>query len=55
MGLQGGLNVYQYAPNPVRWIDPLGLTKCCPCTALALYWPPDLPPVLVRTAVRVRS
>ncbi|QVN23348.1 RHS repeat-associated core domain-containing protein [Burkholderia pyrrocinia] len=25
IGLQGGLNVYQYAPNPTAWIDPLGL------------------------------
>nr|WP_230947547.1 TNT domain-containing protein [Burkholderia territorii] len=25
----------------MRWIDPLGLTKCCPCTALAPYWPPN--------------
>ncbi|BBQ01384.1 hypothetical protein BSFA1_65120 (plasmid) [Burkholderia sp. SFA1] len=25
IGLQGGLNVYQYAPNPIEWIDPLGL------------------------------
>nr|WP_245169455.1 RHS repeat-associated core domain-containing protein [Burkholderia seminalis] len=30
IGLAGGVNVYQYAPNPVHWIDPLGLTKC-PC------------------------
>ena len=22
----GGLNQYQYCPNPVEWIDPLGLT-----------------------------
>ncbi|WP_309487037.1 MULTISPECIES: hypothetical protein [Escherichia] len=27
MGLRGGLNLYAYAPNPVSWIDPLGL-KC---------------------------
>ncbi|ENZ8713709.1 RHS repeat-associated core domain-containing protein [Klebsiella aerogenes] len=27
IGLAGGLNVYQYAPNPLSWIDPLGL-KC---------------------------
>lgn len=26
-GLRGGLNPYQYAPNPVNWIDPLGLVK----------------------------
>ncbi|MCQ9454915.1 polymorphic toxin type 47 domain-containing protein [Citrobacter portucalensis] len=27
MGLNGGINLYQYAPNPLSWIDPLGL-KC---------------------------
>ncbi|WP_130910191.1 RHS repeat-associated core domain-containing protein [Pseudomonas sp. Sample_9] len=27
IGLAGGLNVYQYAPNPVQWIDPLGLAR----------------------------
>ena len=27
IGLAGGINVYQYAPNPVGWIDPFGL-KC---------------------------
>lgn len=25
IGLLGGLNNYQYAPNPIAWIDPLGL------------------------------
>ena len=25
IGLEGGNNLYQYAPNPVVWIDPLGL------------------------------
>ncbi|MEZ2603178.1 RHS repeat-associated core domain-containing protein [Kluyvera intermedia] len=25
VGLRGGLNLYQYAPNPLSWIDPLGL------------------------------
>ncbi|WP_240327249.1 RHS repeat-associated core domain-containing protein [Burkholderia sp. IDO3] len=25
IGLQGGLNTYQYAPNGTEWIDPLGL------------------------------
>ncbi|MEN8513847.1 RHS repeat-associated core domain-containing protein [Burkholderia sp. RS02] len=29
IGLAGGINVYQYAPNPVGWIDPLGLSKQC--------------------------
>lgn len=27
IGLQGGWNLYQYAPNPLGWIDPLGLYK----------------------------
>jgi RHS repeat-associated protein len=26
IGLSGGNNLYRYAPNPVNWIDPLGLT-----------------------------
>lgn len=26
IGLAGGINPYQYAPNPVNWIDPLGLS-----------------------------
>lgn len=25
IGLAGGINLYQYAPNPISWIDPLGL------------------------------
>ncbi len=28
IGLAGGLNVYQYAPNPLGWVDPWGLAKC---------------------------
>ncbi len=28
IGLLGGLNLYAYAPNPLSWIDPLGLTPC---------------------------
>ncbi|EBD1256639.1 RHS repeat-associated core domain-containing protein [Salmonella enterica subsp. arizonae serovar 62:z4,z32:-] len=27
IGLSGGLNLYSYAPNPLSWIDPLGLYK----------------------------
>ena len=27
IGLLGGPNSYQYAPNPILWIDPLGLAK----------------------------
>ncbi|MDN7908563.1 RHS repeat-associated core domain-containing protein [Burkholderia diffusa] len=26
IGLQGGLNAYAYAPNPIAWVDPLGLS-----------------------------
>ncbi|WNW12477.1 RHS repeat-associated core domain-containing protein [Pseudomonas sp. DTU_2021_1001937_2_SI_NGA_ILE_001] len=28
IGLAGGLNLYAYAPNPLGWADPLGLSKC---------------------------
>jgi len=27
IGLAGGINAYQYAPNPIGWIDPLGLAR----------------------------
>jgi len=27
IGLNGGLNIYVYAPNPIQWTDPLGLAK----------------------------
>ncbi|GAB2879005.1 hypothetical protein GCM10027180_06670 [Microbulbifer echini] len=31
IGLHGGVNNYQYALNPIRWIDPYGLkSKDCP-------------------------
>ncbi|MGY3942930.1 polymorphic toxin type 46 domain-containing protein [Aeromonas tecta] len=33
IGLAGGLNNYQYAPNPTGWVDPLGLMfKAANCT-----------------------
>lgn len=25
IGLEGGINLYQYAPNPITWVDPWGL------------------------------
>jgi len=31
IGMIGGLNLYSYAPNPINWIDPLGLkSRKCP-------------------------
>ncbi|WP_226288411.1 RHS repeat-associated core domain-containing protein [Burkholderia arboris] len=46
IGLQGGLNVWQYAPNPIGWIDPLGLSKQCAkclpsCNDIASQGPKD--------------
>ncbi|CAN7171803.1 DUF6531 domain-containing protein [Acidovorax sp. LjRoot129] len=29
IGLQGGLNLHQYAPNPISWIDPWGWARDC--------------------------
>ncbi|RQR70883.1 type IV secretion protein Rhs, partial [Burkholderia sp. Bp9012] len=31
IGYAGGHNLWQYAPNPIEWSDPLGLSKRCPC------------------------
>jgi RHS repeat-associated protein len=28
IGLNGGPHLQQYSPNPISWIDPLGLTTC---------------------------
>jgi RHS repeat-associated protein len=37
----GGLNLYSYAPNPIGWMDPLGLTPCqkkkCAAHLSAIY------------------
>ncbi|HHW3172682.1 TPA: RHS repeat-associated core domain-containing protein, partial [Proteus mirabilis] len=30
IGLAGGINLYAYAPNPLSYIDPLGLKPCAP-------------------------
>ena len=27
ISLAGGINLYQYAPNPIDWVDPFGLAK----------------------------
>ncbi|EUC19011.1 RHS repeat-associated core domain containing protein-containing protein [Burkholderia sp. BT03] len=34
IGLAGGINVYQYAPNPITWVDPLGLRFDSPAEKL---------------------
>jgi RHS repeat-associated protein len=32
IGFSGDINLYTYSPNPISWIDPLGLQrKPCPC------------------------
>ncbi|WP_404935971.1 RHS repeat domain-containing protein [Providencia stuartii] len=36
IGLAGGLNLYQYAPNPLTWVYPLGLK--CWSTARKDFW-----------------
>ncbi|MBK0124833.1 RHS repeat protein [Pantoea sp. S61] len=28
IGLMGGLNLYGYVPDPLNWVDPLGLSSC---------------------------
>ncbi len=37
IGLAGGLNEYAYAPNPLNWVDPLGLSKCSSSETQKLY------------------
>ena len=36
IGLFGGYNFYQYAPNPSEWVDPFGLS--CWAAAKKEYW-----------------
>ena len=35
IGLAGGINLYQYAPNPLTWVDPWGLS--CGATGSDLH------------------
>nr|WP_240754569.1 RHS repeat-associated core domain-containing protein [Lampropedia aestuarii] len=47
IGLFGGDNLYQFAPNPTEWVDPLGLNKknkvncgkCEPCWKIGVADP----------------
>ncbi|MGV8888819.1 MAG: RHS repeat-associated core domain-containing protein [Pseudomonas sp.] len=55
--LAGGLNGYQYTPNPTGWVDPLGLNANCPpkrkqSIVCANPGEPELPDVSRRGAFR---
>jgi RHS repeat-associated protein len=43
IGLAGGLNLYQYAPNPIGWVDPAGLSPKCRLTGVVHEKATDLP------------
>lgn len=43
IGLLGGLNLYLYSSNPLKWIDPLGLSAISPKTVL--YSQDDIDPI----------
>ncbi|WP_280339024.1 RHS repeat-associated core domain-containing protein, partial [Pseudomonas sp. BN607] len=48
IGLAGEINLYQYAVNPLGWIDPWGLSGDCFSTkSNGKYTEPDLPPKVV--------
>ncbi|SEL30634.1 RHS repeat-associated core domain-containing protein [Kosakonia sacchari] len=38
IGLAGGINLYQYAPNALGWVDPWGLSKCKDPSKEATKW-----------------
>ncbi|RJT44907.1 RHS repeat-associated core domain-containing protein, partial [Rahnella woolbedingensis] len=46
IGLAGGLNLYQYAPNVLGWVDPWGLS-CGSTKGNGKFTEPELPPKLV--------
>ncbi len=39
IGLAGGINLYQYAPNALVWVDPWGLSRCSGGTRLTVNKP----------------
>ncbi|WP_275938034.1 RHS repeat-associated core domain-containing protein, partial [Cronobacter malonaticus] len=49
IGLAGGINLYQYAPNPLVWVDPLGLNPKCRKTNKQYDKASDLPVVKPNT------
>ncbi|MBK3493252.1 RHS repeat-associated core domain-containing protein, partial [Pseudomonas sp. MF2857] len=55
--LAGGINGYQYVPNPTGWVDPLGLSANCPGSGkkkpiCSLPAEPDIPDVSRKGAFR---
>ncbi|MBF7994835.1 RHS domain-containing protein [Rahnella sp. SAP-29] len=46
IGLLGGLNLYQYAPNALGWVDPWGLS-CGSAKGNGRFTEPNLPPKVV--------
>ncbi|MGY2414937.1 RHS repeat-associated core domain-containing protein, partial [Pseudomonas pergaminensis] len=55
--LAGGINAYQYVPNPTGWIDPLGLSANCPGSikknpSCSTPSEPDIPEVSRKGAFR---
>jgi len=38
IGLLGGINLYQYAPNTLGWVDPWGLSRCKDPSKEATKW-----------------
>lgn len=43
IGLAGGTNLQRYAPNPINWVDPLGLNPVCRMTGTRVTNATDLP------------
>ncbi|WP_242626982.1 RHS repeat-associated core domain-containing protein, partial [Pseudomonas extremorientalis] len=55
--LAGGINTYQYVPNPMGWVDPLGLNANCTGSVkknptCAIHVEPDVPDVSRKGAFR---
>ncbi|WP_306291859.1 RHS repeat-associated core domain-containing protein [Rodentibacter caecimuris] len=44
IGLKGGMNLYQFAPNVQAWVDPLGLARFCTRALKALPGSSDIDP-----------
>ena len=52
IGLHGGNNLYQYAPNPSGWVDPLGLSGNCVCMPVKKAVNSNLPHAVERAVER---